>query len=294
MMPPSAPKTLKQSHPPTRQYKRGYKACEACRKRKTRCDLGGGDQSLYAFSGPPCAQCRRANRECVFREERNTSLHRVKDSHLTSPATSGTYAAACDLSREPANLQPDIPISDGDETSRSNSDLYRVDGVNVEQTQSGEPMEQGHHTNSTRSPVSQMSRYSQLISPSSGLMQEDSTVKGLRCSHIEDGLVHPPLDSTSHQSQTLPTTAGLRQTDHRLTNIVINTLICKGNDPLNLLFEAAAEGAHVSLESGRYPSSVGLGRIFNANIDSSSPWGSYKFVRMGLFSAEQAVYYVDA
>ncbi|KAL7796322.1 hypothetical protein V8C43DRAFT_278830 [Trichoderma afarasin] len=294
MMPPSAPKTPKQSHPPARLYKRGYKACEACRKRKTRCDLGGGDQSLYAFSGPPCAQCRRANRECVFREERNTSLHRVKDSHLTSPATPGTYAAACDLPREPANLQLDIPISNGDENSRSNSDLYRVDDANVEQTQSREPTEQSHHTNSTRSPVSQMSRYSQLISPSSGLMQEASTVKGTRCSNIENGLVHPPHDSTSHQSRTLPSTANLRQADHRLTNIVINTLICKGNDPLNLLFEAAAEGAHISIESPRYLSSAGFGRIFNDNIDYSSPWTSYKFVRMGLLSAEQAVYYVDA
>lgn len=155
-------------------------------------------------------------------------------------------------------------------------------------------MEQGHHTNSTRSPVSQMSRYSQLISPSSGLMQEASTAKVMRCSNIEDGLVHPPLDSTSHQRQTLPTTAGLRQADHRLTNIVINTLICKGNDPLNLLFEAAAEGAHISLESPKYLSSASLGRIFNANIDSPSPWTSYKFFRMGLLSAEQAVYYVDA
>ncbi|KAL7904997.1 hypothetical protein GGI35DRAFT_185089 [Trichoderma velutinum] len=173
-------------------------------------------------------------------------------------------------------------------------DLSNADETNIRQNQLGEPTEQAPHTDSIRSPVSQLSRYSQLITPSSGLIQEASAVKNMAFSNMEDSPVHPPRDSTGHQSQTSPTTGDLRQVDHRLTNIVINTLICKGNDPLNLLFEAAAEGAHISLESPSYRSSTGRGKIFNTNIESPSPWTSYKFVRTGLLSAEQAVYYVDA
>lgn len=59
-------------HDVSSKFVRNYKACDPCRRRKTRCDLGGSQQNLFTFAGPPCAQCRRAGLECVFRDERNT------------------------------------------------------------------------------------------------------------------------------------------------------------------------------------------------------------------------------
>jgi hypothetical protein len=53
-----------------RQFQRIYIACENCRKKEARCDLGGSSQDLYAFSGPPCARCRQERRECIFSKER--------------------------------------------------------------------------------------------------------------------------------------------------------------------------------------------------------------------------------
>lgn len=51
-----------------RTYQRTYKACISCRQRKSKCDLGTGPDGLP--TGPPCARCRREQRECVFSEKR--------------------------------------------------------------------------------------------------------------------------------------------------------------------------------------------------------------------------------
>ncbi|KIV86996.1 hypothetical protein PV11_02569 [Exophiala sideris] len=47
------------SHP---QHQRVYKACVSCRQRKVRCDLGSVDRPHE----PPCARCRREQKECYF------------------------------------------------------------------------------------------------------------------------------------------------------------------------------------------------------------------------------------
>ncbi|KAL2835276.1 hypothetical protein BDW59DRAFT_168515 [Aspergillus cavernicola] len=51
-----------------RTYQRTYKACIPCRQRKAKCDLGEHPDGTPL--GPPCAKCRREQRECVFSETR--------------------------------------------------------------------------------------------------------------------------------------------------------------------------------------------------------------------------------
>ena len=45
-----------------REYRRAYKACENCRKRKSRCVISAEE---YA-SGFSCARCRREMKQCTF------------------------------------------------------------------------------------------------------------------------------------------------------------------------------------------------------------------------------------
>ncbi|KAL4804496.1 hypothetical protein BDV18DRAFT_162260 [Aspergillus unguis] len=54
--------------PSERTYQRTYKACIPCRQRKAKCDLG--ELPDGSPIGPPCAKCRREQRDCVFSETR--------------------------------------------------------------------------------------------------------------------------------------------------------------------------------------------------------------------------------
>ncbi|PGH03407.1 hypothetical protein AJ79_07373 [Helicocarpus griseus UAMH5409] len=48
--------------PAAPQHRRGYQACDPCRKRKVRCDLGSVDNPRP----PPCVRCRRESKRCEF------------------------------------------------------------------------------------------------------------------------------------------------------------------------------------------------------------------------------------
>ncbi|PYI14245.1 putative C6 transcription factor [Aspergillus japonicus CBS 114.51] len=74
---------------PTRTYQRTYKACLSCRQRKAKCNLGT-DQDGFPI-GPPCAKCRREQRECIFSEkrawERSSKRGLSEDAPMSSPST---------------------------------------------------------------------------------------------------------------------------------------------------------------------------------------------------------------
>ncbi|KAE8386725.1 hypothetical protein BDV23DRAFT_138644 [Aspergillus alliaceus] len=47
---------------PQPSHRRGYQACDPCRKRKVKCDLGSVDNPRP----PPCVRCRRESKRCEF------------------------------------------------------------------------------------------------------------------------------------------------------------------------------------------------------------------------------------
>ncbi|KAL3459071.1 hypothetical protein BJX64DRAFT_291612 [Aspergillus heterothallicus] len=58
--------------PANAHHRRGYQACDPCRKRKVKCDLGSVDNPRP----PPCVRCRRESKRCEFsatRRKRKTS-----------------------------------------------------------------------------------------------------------------------------------------------------------------------------------------------------------------------------
>ncbi|KAF2193127.1 hypothetical protein K469DRAFT_619721 [Zopfia rhizophila CBS 207.26] len=78
----AAPGVPRTARPEPREFQRAYKACIACRKRKSRCELSAEDYS----AGRPCARCRRELKDCIFtaarrapRERRNSFAHTNRD-----------------------------------------------------------------------------------------------------------------------------------------------------------------------------------------------------------------------
>ncbi|KAJ5404284.1 hypothetical protein N7509_004155 [Penicillium cosmopolitanum] len=53
-----------------REHRRVYQACEPCREKKVRCELGSADSP----SKPPCARCRRESKDCFFSALRSRKI----------------------------------------------------------------------------------------------------------------------------------------------------------------------------------------------------------------------------
>lgn len=228
-----------------REYQRAYKACLSCRQKKARCDLGGGSGGIPP--GPPCARCRREQRQCLFSEKRAW-----------------------------------------------------------ERTKRG----QGQ----SRSDASSSSQRDNLSSP---LQVQDAAHLPSQSSHTS------PSGSHHDRDRGPPSTAS------GLTSSMMRTVVSSGNDALNLLFEAAAQngpleqrdparntyndkdGYHPDYRSARSvqtpgpgpgpgQSSVGTSPAAPAAVDISNPsrdvldvWESCRFVKMGWFTAKEAITYVD-
>ncbi|PIG89499.1 Zn(II)2Cys6 transcription factor [Aspergillus arachidicola] len=201
-------------------FQRTYKACLACRQRKAKCELGTGPDGLAL--GPPCAKCRREQRECVFSEKKAWERQK-KRGELTRP-----------------------------------------------------PLDQDNG-NSTLQPS--------------------------------------PAESSQRR----------RQSTSTLANSMMRTVVSSGNDALNILFEAAAAHSkehgnglsESSTPSRNARSSTGRSNNYESSLNQSivppevlakaaqpveisqaskevlSVWGACRFVRMGWFTAREAVTFID-
>lgn len=152
-----------------------------------------------------------------------------------------------------------------------------------------------------------------ISSPASSAPSSNSSAANLRSRSIHDGENASQHASPSHGSG--------------LTSSMMRTVVSSGNDALNLLFEAAAHtntqngqlerhhtrdaGARNDYNNNDYrpaaqnmqtpgPGSVGTSPAAPAPVDISNPgrdvldvWESCRFVKMGWFTAKEAITYVD-
>jgi len=68
------------------KHRRNYQACEPCRERKVKCDLGDVDNP----SKGPCKKCARESKECWFRETRKKDAERALKRQRTGSGNSVT------------------------------------------------------------------------------------------------------------------------------------------------------------------------------------------------------------
>ncbi|KAJ5894930.1 hypothetical protein N7495_006621 [Penicillium taxi] len=266
---------------PDRPYQRTYKACIPCRQRKAKCDLGTGPDGLP--TGPPCARCRREMRECVFPEKRawERSRKRTRSEEDQDNDLSPSSRTVSDTP-ERANGQPKY----------GNSTLYP--GARAPFHQSW--MLNGHQASPQNDQRSQIG-----ISPTS------------------------VSDTTTSKSPSQIYRDRYRS-NSTLANSMMRTVVASGNDALNILFEAATaheqEGnssnelspttedgtrqgslisqkratpkekeSPIAFQSG--PRIVPQLNVSDVTQETLQVWEACRFVKMGWFSAREAVTFID-
>ncbi|KAB8251947.1 C6 transcription factor [Aspergillus flavus] len=237
-------------------FQRTYKACLACRQRKAKCELGTGPDGLAL--GPPCAKCRREQRECVFSEKKAWERQKKR-----GQSEEGTPL--------PARARPRLSSNPG--ISRDES----------------------HHVLSH--------------GPSPLSYAEQNQDNG------DSTLQSSPTEGSQRR----------RQSTSTLANSMMRTVVSSGNDALNILFEAAAAHSkehgnglsESSTPSRNARSSTGRSNNYESSLNQSivppevlakaaqpvevsqaskevlSVWGACRFVRMGWFTAREAVTFID-
>ncbi|KAI5291597.1 hypothetical protein KEM54_003190 [Ascosphaera aggregata] len=112
---------------PPPQHRRGYQACDACRKRKVKCDQGSVDNPRP----PPCVRCRREGKRCEFsatRRKRKVADIYDNDNHvlcrdermmygeaISPPASAGSaHTATTSQVKRPVSAWPSTDSTNGD------------------------------------------------------------------------------------------------------------------------------------------------------------------------------------
>ncbi|KAE8201360.1 hypothetical protein CF328_g2693, partial [Tilletia controversa] len=98
-------------------YRRSYKACDSCRARKIRCDLG----DLDAPSDPPCKRCKRERQDCTF----TTGVRGNRHGRTGLRASVGPSRRSTSVN-ESGSANPELsPVDSGDNSTSALNDPDR-------------------------------------------------------------------------------------------------------------------------------------------------------------------------
>ncbi|KPM35711.1 hypothetical protein AK830_g10868 [Neonectria ditissima] len=242
-----------------RDFRRVYKACELCRRKKIRCVVDG--------PGKACLRCQRELTECVFSPERS---HRRR-----STAAQAVAASPQEVDQESISTTPSPLLS---------------------------PQE-------TRVPIQQRLPPPQNTDIANSLPRFNAQDS---CAFPENGFGRPSSDHLPAPSGPASGVVG----NGDLAGSVMRTLVSNGNDAMRLLFQAAAEHAPaegetpsnapstsrtvasavpVTTSPENIPTMESSGSIHFSPIsyDVLKVWRAFRFTKMGWFTAEETVMYVD-
>ncbi|KAF5004397.1 hypothetical protein FDECE_9117 [Fusarium decemcellulare] len=279
-----------------RDFRRGYQACELCRRKKIRC--------VVDAPGASCLRCQRELKECVFSHERS---HRKRNTTGSRRGSSREgvfikvfwtvlstvlvfFATLANLMESPK------AFGSGDGPARESSSPTPATtlGPEVPDTFTQEPSQLLGDNNDLTLPPQD---YSDLSLPTNNAFVQD--------------LSQPQQQAIAEETSPSIGSAGPAGD---LTDSVMRTLVSNGKDALRLLFQAAIEHAKKDGASPSNPPSVSrplpagetLTPGTTASIRTTRPipfspaprdaltiWRSFRFVKMGWFTAEEAVAYID-
>ncbi|KAL0931571.1 uncharacterized protein CTRU02_214306 [Colletotrichum truncatum] len=263
---------------PLREFRRSYKACKLCRRKKIRCIVDG--------PGKACLRCKRELRECVFPVERSHHAKNAEEIRIPYEPSSSISKIACEkpLNRPSLKFYAKIVVivakphnaEDGQSQISDHSAHAAIDMTTVENW-------------ATTDEIS--------VTPQN---------KQLRQSSLSSDVSMVPAASVSENAGN---DRGESDMAGDLNATLMRTLVSNGNDALKLLFQAAIEQKEdETLSSVRQNQPVAGDTLTPDNRSSTatdpvefsaaSPttlrvWDAFRFTKMGWFSSEEAVTYMD-
>jgi hypothetical protein len=191
-----------------RSFQRNYKACDNCRLKKKRCELGGDRQGIYGFTGPPCASCRRERRQCVFREARDTKKRHY--SGRSRPFTTASRQSECSEKLQPSSQTDKHSQAVGTIVDLTTTPPFLTSGPSLNPAVAAtSPMFQTHKKDNK------------------GITDKRDAAIGV----LPTGSGAVPWNDTHGDAKIL---------SDRSSRLVTDTTILKGNDAIDILLEAAA------------------------------------------------------
>ncbi|KIV87888.1 hypothetical protein PV11_03405 [Exophiala sideris] len=256
-----------------RPHRRGYQACQRCRERKVKCDLG----SVDAPKDPPCRRCQRERLHCEFAPTRKKQKR-----------SDGT---ARDVSRDPTTDDNEVS---GVENGQSSYNF-------TQSRQRAQPL--------TASPTTSMNAFPQSAWPQHGMKQSATSQPHDAHGRPQHLSVYPTSNSPRNpadmlHSQVAAATLGSKQIQNTHDNILL--LVDAANafsDNLSpntkdspLSDRAGRKRTLSNLDHGGPPAPTEHGFTPQEQAEQQAglkAWSEMRFVRNGWFTAWEAMQYVE-
>ncbi|EXJ65909.1 uncharacterized protein A1O5_10885 [Cladophialophora psammophila CBS 110553] len=247
-----------------RSHRRGYQACQRCRERKVKCDLG----SVDAPADPPCKRCLRERLQCEFAPTRK----KQKKSDGTARAVSETFDNGEGSTINNNGLSPYV-LPQGSRTSTSA--FGRQSWSPQMAHNSGPPVTSQPRNGSHRSQISSIYPGSNANKPASDVQLH---------SQVAAATLGAPVSSTQDSIMLLVDAANVFED------------VSPGDKDSPLSDRGGRKKTISSLGHGgpEEPPGVGLSPTEQAEQEAGlKTWSQMRFVRNGWFTAWEAMQYVE-
>jgi len=324
--------TRQESSPPRDLHRRGYQACDPCRKRKVKCDLGS--KPAYAITAsdadmatgvdnphdPPCSRCRREHKECVFsatRRKRKQSrdaddassdggLGRDKRRLILSTEDSQDEGIAYTYPNSSTSPYPQIANSapqwshptQTTQTSHASQTTAPSSGYDLNMMAAPDPSADGR-SSKTLSPRP----FASITSPRSNPGNANEHMLNKEAANI----MHPSI-ATSHEAlHLLSVAAGRTEEANRLESqslpshlrspsTIFGSPSSGGASHRRTASHNMASGERIAGEAARFRTTTA--QAFNAAEDkiyqeAVQMWSRMRLVKDGWFTETEAIAYVD-
>ncbi|KAL6232242.1 hypothetical protein BDW75DRAFT_24616 [Aspergillus navahoensis] len=235
-----------------RMYQRTYKACIPCRQRKAKCDLG--ELPDGSPIGPPCAKCRREQRECVFSETRAWERRKKRAASQASTLSPANIRRKLSSNTPPHDQEPEIQ-------RRDPASADNVDGYPETSITSHRPTAKSLHARQESASTLENSMMRTVVSSGNDAL-------------------NILFEAAAHSQEADLAEVAMNSGD---TSRAVN----------GVSHESPFSQMHSTASSGIFARTIRPVELSNASKEVLGTWEACRFVMMGWFTSREAVTLID-